>query len=335
MSQISTPQVPMPAPPPAPEPEAEAPKRRRGITALAVAVVLVVVAGLVAFAITRSDTAEAQPLALSFTQGEERTYDVHQTMDANISSSLFGDEPLAMDVTQVVGWKVVSVDDSGTATIEVTVSDMSGTVNGTEVPSTPATPPIEIRIAADGRVLSAGGLSLGGAGETQGFGFPGMGQLTPILPDGGEAVSVGDTWDKEFSQDFPFGEGTIDFSATSTYVRNETVNGREAAVIETEMSVPIDATLDLAEVLDALGPEITGSTGAAGLEQLGDGSIAYVGGGTFTQTSFVDLDARELLKTQSRGRFDISMTFEGIPGLAEGSAEMSFAGSFTQGLELR
>jgi hypothetical protein len=331
MSQISTPQVPLPAPPPAPEPEA--PTRRRGMIALAVAVVLVVVAGLVAFAITRSDTAEAQPLALSFMQGQERTYDVHQTMDANISSPLFGDEALSMDVSQVVGWKVVSVDDDGTATIEVTVRDMSGTVNGTEVPSTPALP-IEIRIASDGRVLSAGGLSLG-AGQTQGFGFPGMGQLTPILPDDGDAVSVGDTWDKEFSQDFPFGEGTIDFSATSTYVRNETVNGREAAVIETQMTVPIDATLDLAELLDTLGPEITGATGAAGLEQLGDGSIAYVGGGTFTQTSFVDLDARELLKTQSRGRFDISMTVEGIPGLAEGSVEMNFAGSFTQGLELR
>ena len=105
MSQISTPQVPMPAPPPMPEPVAP-PTRHRGMIALAVAVVLVVVAGLVAFTITRSDSAEAQPLALSFTQGEERTYDVHQTMDANISSPLFGDEPLSMDVTQVIGWKV-------------------------------------------------------------------------------------------------------------------------------------------------------------------------------------------------------------------------------------
>jgi hypothetical protein len=332
MSQISTPQVPMPAPPPAPEPEVI--KRRRGMIVVAVALVLVVVAGLVAFAITRSDTAEAQPLALSFTQGQERTYDVHQTMDANISSPLFGDEPLSMDVSQVIGWKVISVDDAGTATIEVTVSDMTGTVNGTEVPSTPA-PPIEIRIAADGRVLSAGGLSLGGAGQTQGFGFPGMGQLTPILPDEGDAVSVGDTWVKEFSQDFPFGDGTIDFSATSTYVRNETANGREVAVIQTQMTVPIDVTLDMAELLDALGPEIAGAAGAAGLEQLGDRSIAYAGRGTFTQTSFVDLDAQELLKTQSHGRFDISMTFEGIPGLAEGSVEMDFAGSFTQGLELR
>ena len=331
MSQISTPQVPMPAPPPLPEPET--PRRRRGTIVLAVAVVLAVVAGLVAFAITRSDTAEAQPLAFSFTQGQERTYDVHQTMDANISSPLFGDQALSMDVTQVIGWKVVSVDDAGTATIEVTVSDMSGTLNGTEVPSAPALP-IEIQIAADGRVLSAGGLALGAA-ETQGFGFPGMGQLTPILPDDGDAVSVGDTWDKEFSQDFPFGEGTIDFSATSTYVRNETLNGREAAVIQTQMTVPIDATLDLAELVDVLGPEITGATGATGLDRLGDGSIAYLGRGTFTQTGFVDLDARELVKTQSRGRFDISMTVEGIPGLAEGSVEMNFAGSFTQGLELR
>ena len=268
MSQAAPPQVPMPAPPTEPEPEP--PKRRRGVIAAAIAVVLIIVAGLAAFAITRSDTAEAQPLALSFTQGEEKTYDVHQTMDANISSPLFGDEPLSMDVSQVVGWKVVSVDDAGTATIEVTVSDMSGTLNGSEVPSTPA-PPIEIQIASDGRVLSAGGLSLGGAAETQGFGFPGMGQLTPILPDDGDAVSVGDTWDKEFSQDFPFGDGTIDFSATSTYVRNETVNGREAAVIQTQMTVPIDVTLDLAKLLDALGPEITGATGARRARRAGRG----------------------------------------------------------------
>ncbi|HEU5225981.1 MAG TPA: hypothetical protein VFV29_09295, partial [Actinomycetota bacterium] len=107
------------------------------------------------------------------------------------------------------------------------------------------------------------------------------------------------------------------------------------AVIETEMTVPIDMTLDLAELLDALGPEITGATGAAGLDQLDEGSIAYLGRGTVTQTSFVDLGAQELLKTQSSGRFDISMTLEGIPGLPEGSAEMNFAGSFTQGLELR
>ena len=330
MSQTSSPQVTIP-PPPQP---AEPPKRRRGPIAAAIAAVLVVVAGLAAIAVTRSDRADAQPLSLSFTAGQERTYAIHQTMDAHVSSPLFGDEPLSMDLTQVVGWKVMSVDEAGTATIEVTVSDMSGTLNGSEVPSAPV-PPVRIEIAADGRVLSAGGIALGGAAETKGFMFPGMGQLTPILPDPGDAVSVGDTWEKEFSQDFPLGEGTIEFSASSTYARNETVDGREAAVIETEMTVPLDVTLELSQLLDALGPELAGSTGAGGLDALGDGTIAYGGQGTLTQTSYVDLAARELLRTQSRGRFDISMRLEGIAGIADIPARMGFTGTFTQDLELR
>jgi hypothetical protein len=310
------------------------PTRRRTPLVVAVAVVLLLlVIGAAVFAVTQGGDAEAQPLALSFTQGQEQTYAIHQTMEAQISSPLFGDQALSMDVTQVVGWRVVSVDGSGTATIEVTVSEMSGTLNGDEVPSTPA-PPIEIEIAADGRVLSAGGLALGGAAETQGFGFPGMGQLTPILPDDGDAVSVGDTWDKEFSQDFPFGEGTIEFSASSTYARNETVNGRVAAVIETEMTVPLDVTLDLASLVAALGPELAGATGSGSLDDLGDGKIAYAGGGTLTQTSFVDLAAAELLESQSEGEFEISMRFEGIPGIADAPVEMDFSGTFTQDLEL-
>lgn len=329
MSQTSS-QVSIPPPPQPPEPRT----RRRWAIAVAIGVALVVVAGLAAFAISRSDRAEAQPLSLSFTAGQEQTYVIHQTMDAHVSSPLFGDEPLSMDVTQVVGWKVVSVDDAGTATIEITVSEMSGTLNGSEVPRTPV-PPVRVQIAADGRVLSAGGITLGGAAEAQGFMLPGMGQLTPVLPDAGDAVSVGDTWDKEFSQDFPFGEGTIEFSATSTYVRNETVDGREAAVIESEMTVPLDLTLELSRLLAALGPELSGSTGPGNLDDLAGGSIAYGGQGTLTQTSFVDLAAKELLRSQCHGTFDISMRFEGLPGVADTPVEMSFTGTFTQDLELR
>src|SRR4029453_994638 len=84
---------------------------------------------------------------------EERAYDVHQTMHANISSPLFGEEPLSLDVTQVIGWKGVSVDDAGTGTIEVTVSDMSGAGNGTGGPGAPAggrRPDPGVRVPRDG-----------------------------------------------------------------------------------------------------------------------------------------------------------------------------------------
>ena len=326
---------PIPPPPPAQEP-AEPPRRRGALAAVAIGVVVALLAGVAVFALTRSDSAEARPLALAFEQGQSQTYEIAQSMDAEVSSDVFGSESVSMDLTQVVGWEVTSVDDQGVATIEVTVSEISGSVNGQPIPETQvgSVPPVEIEIAPDGRVISAGGLALGGAGQTQGFGFPGMGQLTPILPDEGEEVSVGDTWEKEFSQEFPFGEGTIEFSATSTYERDEEVNGRTAAVIVSELTVPLDFTLSFADLLETLGPELTGATGAGELDALADASIDYGGEGAFTQTSFVDLEAEELLRMQSDGTFDIAMEFSGIPGV-ESSGTLDFSGSFTQELELR
>jgi hypothetical protein len=336
MSQTTDPIPPPPPSPPAPIEHADPPKRRGGLIAVAIGVAVALVAGVAVFALTRGDTAEAQPLALAFEQGQRQTYEIDQTIDAEVSSDVFGSQSVSMDVTQVVGWEVISVDADGNATIEVTVSEMSGSVNGQPIPETDvqAVPPVEIEIAPDGRVISAGGLALGGAGQTQGFGFPGMGQLTPILPDEGEEVSVGDTWEKEFSQDFPFGEGTIEFSATSTYERDEEVNGTTAAVIVTELTVPLDFTLSFSDFIETLDPALTGGTGSGDLDTFADASIAYGGEGAFTQTSFVDLEAKELLRMQSDGTFDIAMEFSGIPGV-ESSGNVDFTGSFTQELEVR
>ncbi len=332
------PQAPVPYVPPPPEapgwasgpPEA---RRRRGLTVGSIAVVLALVAGALVMVLTRGgDSAEAQPLALTFTQGQSETYAIHQTMNGQVSSDLLGDMQLDMDMTQVLTWRVRSVDDQGVATIEVSVTEMSGSVNGMEIPAeASATPPVELVIAPDGRIVSAGGLALGGAGQTQGFGFPGMGQLTPILPDAGDAVAPGDTWEKHFSQDFPYGDGTIEFTATSTYDRNETVNGVEAAVIVTQMSVPMDFTLDFQELLDSLGDDL-GAAGATGIGALADATITYSGRGDISQTSFVDLGAKQLLRTKSTGDFDITMGFGGLAGF-EGT--MAFTGTFTQELERR
>jgi hypothetical protein len=239
--------------------------------------------------------------------------------------------PMQMELSEVMTWRVASVDDDGTATIEIEVSEVSGSVNGAEVPTGAASmPAIEIVVAPDGRILSAGGMALGGAAQTQGFGFPGMGQLTPILPDG--PVEVGDTWTKHFSQDFPFGEGTIEYSANSTYERDETVDGRAAAVIVTSMSVPMDFSFSFAEMIDALGEQASGASGATGVDALRDATVEYAGRGDVEQTSFVDLQAQELLRMSSTGDFDIRVAYAGIPGF---EGDMRFSGTFTQDLERR
>jgi hypothetical protein len=235
-------------------------------------------------------------------------------------------------MSEVVTWEVASVDADGTATIEVSVSEMSGSVNGMSIPAeASAVPPVEIVVAADGRILSAGGMNLGGMGGGQGFGFPGMGQLTPILPDGGEPVAPGDTWEKHFSQDFPYGDGTIQIDSTSTYDRNETVNGVDAAVIVTKLAIPMDFTMNMLDLIDSLG-EDAGAAGATGIAALGNASVDYSGNASFTQTSYVDLTAKQLLRTQSTGDFDITMTFAQLAGF---DGAMTLNGTFTQEMERR
>lgn len=325
--------TPLPPPPETPDGLVDTePRRRPAVVVGGIALALALLAGSLVFVLARGGaSAEARPLALRFTEGDSRTYEMHQSMDGRVSSDLLGEQSLTMNLSQVTTWDVISVEADGTATIEVTTSEFSGSMNGTELPAgAEALPPIEIVVAPDGRIVSAGGLALGGAGHTQGFGFPGMGQLTPILPDDGEAVAPGDTWDKEFSQEFPFGEGTIEFTSSSAYDRNEDVHGREAAVIVTRLSVPLDFTIDMARMLEEFAGDAP--SGATGLDALVDATIEYEGGGELTMTSWVDLAAEELLKSQSSGDFDISMRFGGIPGF-EGT--LTFAGTFTQDLEVR
>ena len=334
------PMIPPPPPPAEPTPPTgvqadsfqagPAPKQRRtGLVVGTLVVVLAVIAGIVGFTVLggEDESANAQPLALSFTPGQSETYTMHMTMDGTMSAGelLGGDQPITMDVTQVVTWETTTVDDEGVATITVTVDEMSGSVNGIAIPSdASATPPVEIQVTSDGRILSAGGMSFAGIEQTGGASFPGMGQMTPLLPD--EAVEPGDTWTKDFSQEIPFGEGTIEFTATSTLERYEDVDGVNAAVITTQYTVPMDFTIEFGELIGAMGGTDTGSD-LAGFE---DASIAYTGEGSFEQTAWVDTEAEQMLKMTSSGSFDMTMEFTGLE-IFEGQS-IGFEGAFTQEL---
>lgn len=315
-------------PPPASATQAHAKRRNTGFIVGAVVAVLVVVGGLIAFNLPAGDTgsASAQPLALAFTPGETETFTIHMTMDGQMEAGeLLGSQPIVMDVTQTVTWEVVSVDDDGIATVNVTVDEMTGTMNGVEIPDASAGPPTQMRIAPDGRILSAGGMSFAGAGQTGGASFPGMGQMTPLLPD--EPVEPGNSWTKDFSQEVPFGEGTIEFTATSTLERYEDVDGVNAAVITTEFTVPMDFTIDFGELLGAMAGAEGVPAGATGFE---DATITYGGEGRIRQTAWVDPEAKQMLEMTSSGTFDMTMEFGGLD-VFEGQT-IGFTGDFTQDL---
>lgn len=324
----------LPPPPPRTETEppvvaASGPGRRRGILVGALVAALALVAAVAALATLggRGGSAAARALALSFTPGDRETYRLHMTIDGTVSAGeLLGETPMDMDLAEVLTWEVADVDADGVATIEVAVTEVSGSVNGTEIPTDPSRlPAFEMRVAPDGRVLELGGLSFAGADLSGGASFPGMGQMTPLLPD--HPVAPGDTWTTRFSQENPFGSGTISYEATSTFERYEVLDGVRAAVIGTEMTVPMDLTISFDELLAATGE---GPGVSPGAEQLGGVEIAYGGGGRVIQRAWVDLGAEQALKIASSGTFEMTMTFTGLDAF-EGQ-EISFRGDFTQEL---
>jgi hypothetical protein len=305
------------------------PRRRRFVLLGPIATVVVVAAAVVAVQLGRSGgDAEATPLSLAFTAGASASYRIHMRMDATVAEPSLGSLPFTMDLSERVTWTVSDVAPDGTATVDVSATDVSGTVDGTPVSSSSlSSPSFTIRISRDGRVLTAGGLSLPSQADSSGFGFPGMGQFTPLLPDG--KVAPGDSWDRSFSQAIPFGSGSIRYTTHSNFLGYEDVQGVHAAVVSTHLEVPMDFTLRLSEMLNAFGSN--GDLGGADAAALRDASITYGGRGTFVQKAWVDPRAEQMLKSSSEGSFDMTMAFAGVPDLPLGTVH--FTGTFTQTVE--
>ncbi|MBI2238817.1 MAG: hypothetical protein HYU54_09895 [Actinobacteria bacterium] len=309
-------------------PSAGPPKRRLGPAIGAAALVVALVAGLLVFQFTRPREEASAALALAFTEGDSAAYRMHVTMDGDYDAGDLGSEAITMDFSETLSWRVVSVDPDGTATIEVTISDVSGTMNGVPAPAPDAPTTTQMRVAPDGRILSAGGVAFSAPGTTGGTGFPGLGQMTPLLPD--HPVAPGDTWEKSFDQEFPFGEGAIRFTSHNRFDRYEDVDGVRTAVIVSDMTVPLDFSLDFGELMAAFG-EGFGSD-AKGANALKHARMDYSGQGTFVLTSWVDPASKQMLRTSSRGDFDMTMGLSGIPSVPDGT-EFAFSGTFTQDLE--
>jgi hypothetical protein len=185
-----------------------------------------------------------------------------------------------------------------------------------------------LRVTPDGQIVDGNGLAFGATGSSGFGGFPGMDQVTPILPD--HEVAPGDEWDKHFSQTFPFGGGTIEYTAHSRFERYERVGNVRAAVVATSYTVPLDFSIDLADLAKAMGGNAGGLSGMGGK----DLTMTYGGSGTFNQTSWLDLEGRQLLKSASDGDFDMTISF---PGLQEqlGTDEFHMQAAFSMAMTRR
>ena len=312
---------------PVPEPR----RRGRGVAFVVgiVGLLTVLMVGWLAFR-----PAGTPSLALSFTEGQDESFRMHMTvqgtLDGNVPDMPVG-QPLDMETTMTMRWEGLNVDGDGVATIRTSVSDASGTMNGAPIPAMPATV-VELRIAPDGRVLEAGGVDLSGGLQLGGgsAGMPGLGQqVTPILPD--HDVRPGDTWTKEFTQEMPFGGEELSIRTENTLVRYGEVDGARAAVIETHMAMPFDWSFDSGD-LGALAAQASGGGSGALPEDL---EFSYGGDFTSDIKSWIDMEARQLLRSETSGDFDVTITVTGIPeaDVPGGKIRLTLEGILTQEVE--
>ena len=320
----------VPPPPPLPDPRPPIdvmaaswsagggrPSRRWGRLAVAAAAVVALIAGAIVFLLPHGGGGTA--LALQYKPDQTIRYHVTMTMDARLSSSELGvDQPFQGTFDMTFSMHVLSVDANGTATIDLSIDKGSATFGGQKQPL-PRDFQAQIQIAKDGRLLSGGGLSE--ATGSSGFGLPGSDQFTPLLPD--HPVKPGDVWTKDFDVPFPFGGGSIHYSSRNELVRYEAVDGVRAAVIHSDLTIPLDLTLDLRKLLEGTGQS------TSELPRGSNPKIVYGGDMTVSVTDWFDPVSGQQLKASLNGTMDMRMTFKDFPATDAPTGEVRLTGTMS------
>lgn len=291
---------------------------------LAILLVLALVAASLAYLFLRpGSSGSAVAMSMGFAEGQRHTYKLNLAINGSIVAS--GQTvPIAEHVTETMTWKVKKVGSNGVATVDASVRHVTVSVNGKTV-KVPAMSHLTFQVGQDGQMISGDAMALTSGSSSSGTSVPGLDQFTPLLPD--HSVKPGDSWSKTFDQPNPFGTGSIHYTTQTSYVDNEPMQGVNAAVLHSSSTIPLDMTIDLRKMLDAVG-----SSGASHLNG-SNPKFTYKGTVTLDQTSWFDASQNRLLATQANGRFDLDLSVSGLPaGQSFPGGDIKFTGDATVGL---
>jgi hypothetical protein len=229
--------------------------------------------------------------------------------------------PSEIDTSATETVKVKSVDSSGTADLAITLGNfnLKSTTGGvTNTTTGIADTTLDVSVAADGRVLSMNGQQFAGANPFLIFsGLGGGFFVSAVLPS--SAVKPGDTWSKSYDQANPGGTGTVHLTTQSKYLRNETIQGVNAAVVETISNGSLDMTL---------------GAPAAGAAASGFGGMSIKSTLTSDVTTWIDPNTHRLLKTHSTETNDgtVNLDASASSGLPSVTGPITIKGTGTTDL---
>jgi hypothetical protein len=206
-----------------------------------------------------------------------------------------------VETTATESVTVTSVDSSGVADLTITLSNYvlkttSGGLTNTLTGIPDSTR--RARVAPDGTVLSMDGVPSTAGNPTQAFTGVGQGfYVTAVLPS--SAVRPGDTWSKDSR---PPGPDGIQITSHSKYLRDESINGVDAAVVETTSHATLD--MGIGPVLGASGPPTSSPSASSSAD-----GVSIQGTEIADVTTWIDLSAHRILKSHSTETDDGTMTW--------------------------
>ena len=262
--------------------------------------------------------AQAQTLSLAYHTSDTYRYSFHSTAKQTLVTGGLT-FPTDIEMTAAESVKVNSVDSSGIADLTLTVSNFvlkSATEGLTNTTTGMPAFTIDVKVAADGRVLSMDGNKAAAGNPFLAFTGAGGGFfITAVLPS--TAVKPGDTWTKDYSQAVPGGSGGIQVTSRSKYLRNESLGGVNAAVVETTSNGSIDMNL---------------GTPPAGTGNGGFGGISMRGSTTSVVTTWIDPSGHRILKSRSTSTNDGTMNLGSNVNLGGMSGTTTIKGTGTTDL---
>ena len=271
---------------------------------------LAVIAIFLVAACGSASTVSAHTISLAYKAGDSYKYSLHFVLKYQIGIQSVGmTVPLDLNVSGKEAVKVNSVDSTGVADVTITLTDLStkSIVNGTTTTTTTPSTTVKVTIGPDGRILSLNGNALGNSM------LPGMSGtdsafVSAILPEG--PVKPGDTWSKSYDESNPTGTtGTIHVTTDNKYVKDETVSGVNAAVVDSKINGTIDLKLDMSALAGAGGTSLFPTGGSSGVQ-----GMSITGTVKTDVTSWIDAGARRIVKSHSTGSVDATLNFNMAAG---------------------
>jgi hypothetical protein len=263
------------------------------------------------------NTVSAHTISLAYKTGDSYKYALHFVLNYTVGIQSMGMSiPLDLDLSAKEAVKVNSVDSSGVADVTITLTDLTTktSANGTTTTTTTATKTVNVKIGPDGRIVSVNGNALGSS-SIPGMSATDSGFVSAILPD--HPVKPGDTWSKSYDDNNVAGSsGSLHITSDNKYLRDDKVNNVSAAVVDSK----INATLDLKFDNSSGSGTPLFPTGANGLQ-----SMAMTGSEKSDVQSWIDTNARHVLKSHSTGTVDATLNIT----MAAGSTQPGLSGPIT------